>query len=126
RLVVDYVRIFEVGSDGPIGSVPDDDGAASDEASTRFAQLTESVTSVRSNSGVVPGTSIGDSGQAVAGEDVANRDALQIGSMRSDDPEAVIDRAAAVSIPAVTPPVLALGVLALFGLSTRYLYALRY
>ena len=121
RLVVDYVRVFEVGSDQPIGSVPNDDVTASDEASTRFAQLTESVMSIRTNSGVVPGTSIRDSGQAVAIEEVANKDASKKGSMRSDDPEARIDHAAAVSVPAVTPFVLALGVLALLGLSTRHL-----
>jgi len=121
RLVVDYVRVFEVGSDGPIGSVPDDDGTASDEASTRFAQLTESVMSVRTNSVVVPGTSIGEPEQAVASEDVADKDGSKKSSMRSDGSEARIDRAAAVSIPAVTPSALALGVLALLGLSSRHL-----
>jgi len=121
RLVVDYVRIFEVGSDGPIGSVPDDDGAASDEASTRFAQLTESVTSVRSNSGVVPGTSIGDPRQAVASKDVATKDVSTAVSMKSYDPEARVERAAsAVSIPTLTPSVLALGVLALLALASQY------
>ncbi len=122
RLVVDYVRVFEVGSDGPIGSVPNDDATASNEASTRFAQLSESVKSVRDNSGVIPGTSIGEPGQAVVSEDVATKDASKTGSMRSDDPEARIDRAEpAVSIPTVTPFVLALGVLALLGLSSRNL-----
>ena len=121
RLVVDYVRVFELGTDEPIGSVPNDNGTASDEASTRFAQLTESVMSVRTNSGVVPGTSIGEPEQAVASEDVADKDGSKKSSMRSDGSEARIDRAAAVSIPAVTPSALALGVLALLGLSSRHL-----
>ena len=121
RLVVDYVRVFELGTDEPIGSVPNDNGTASDEASTRFAQLTESVMSVRANSGVVPGTSIGEPEQAVASEDVADKDGSKKSSMRSDGSEARIDRAAAVSIPAVTPSALALGLLALLGLSRRHL-----
>ena len=121
RLVVDYVRVFEVGTDEPIGSVPNDNGTASDEASTRFAQLTESVMSVRTHSGVVPGTSIGEPVRAVASDDVADKDGSKKSSMRSDGSEARIDRAAAVSIPAVTPSALALGVLALLGLSSRHL-----
>jgi beta-glucanase (GH16 family) len=121
RLVVDYVRVFELGTDEPTGSVPNDNGTASDEASTRFAQLTESVMSVRTNSGVVPGTSIGEPEQAGASEDVADKDGSKKSSMRSDGSEARIDRAAAVSIPAVTPFVLVLGVLALLGLSSRNL-----
>ena len=127
HLVVDYVRVFEVGSDGPIGSVPPDDPTVSDEASTRFAQLSESVMSVRDNSGVIPGTAAGVFTQTEAGQNVANKDTSTVASLKSAESAARTDHtASAAPIPAVPLPLLALGVFALIGVATRQLQALRY
>ena len=127
HLVVDYVRVFEVGSCGPTGCVTFDESTASSEASTRFAQLSESVTSVRDNSGVIPGTAVGGFTRAEAGQNVANKDTSTVASLKSAESAARTDRTpSAVSIPAVPLPLLALGVFALIGVAARQLQALRY